>query len=53
VASTSTLRFIDPARLRMWLEEADFDVEGWFGDWDRTPVTAASPEVIVVAAHTG
>jgi ubiquinone/menaquinone biosynthesis C-methylase UbiE len=45
----NTLRFIDPAHLRQLLAEADFTVEGWFGDWDSTPVTPSSPEVIVVA----
>jgi SAM-dependent methyltransferase len=47
--TTSTLRFVDPGHLRELLAEARFDVEGWFGDWDSSPVTAASPEVIVLA----
>jgi ubiquinone/menaquinone biosynthesis C-methylase UbiE len=45
----ATLRFIDPGHLRALLAHAGFTVEGWFGDWDSTPVTASSPEVIVVA----
>jgi ubiquinone/menaquinone biosynthesis C-methylase UbiE len=47
--SASTLRFVDPTHLRGLLEEAGFEVEGWFGDWDRTALTRSSPEVIVLA----
>jgi ubiquinone/menaquinone biosynthesis C-methylase UbiE len=47
--TASTLRFVDPAHLRDLLAQAGFTVEGWFGDWDSTPVTASSPEVIVLA----
>jgi SAM-dependent methyltransferase len=47
--TSATLRFVDPGHLRALLAEAGFTVEGWFGDWDSTPVTASSPEVIVVA----
>jgi SAM-dependent methyltransferase len=52
LTSRSTLRFIDPDRLRRMLEDVSFRIDGWFGDWDRTPVTPASPEVIVVATRT-
>jgi SAM-dependent methyltransferase len=44
-----TLRFIDGDRLRALLTEAGFRVDGWYGDWDRSPVTPTSPEIIVVA----
>jgi ubiquinone/menaquinone biosynthesis C-methylase UbiE len=47
--TASTLRFADPAHLRDLVTQAGFTLEGWFGDWDSTPVTASSPEVIVVA----
>lgn len=47
--STSTLRFLPPDRLRAMVEEAGFAVDGWYGDWDRSPVTATSPELIVLA----
>jgi|tagenome__1003787_1003787.scaffolds.fasta_scaffold20859684_2 SAM-dependent methyltransferase len=47
--TASRLRFVDPVQLRHLLAGAGFTVEGWFGDWDSTPVTASSPEVIVVA----
>jgi hypothetical protein len=33
------------------LREAGYRIDGWFGDWDRTPVTPSSPEVIVVATR--
>lgn len=52
VVSRSTLRFIDPDRLRTLLEDVGFRIDGWFGDWDRTPVTTSSPEVIVIATRT-
>lgn len=47
--SDSTLRFVDPDRLRDLLVHSGFEVEGWFGDWDRSPVGANRPEVIVLA----
>ena len=40
----NTLRFVDPAQLRALLAEAGFTIDGWFGDWDSTPVTATSPK---------
>jgi SAM-dependent methyltransferase len=51
VESSGTLRFIDPQHLRALLEGAGYRIDGWFGDWDRTPVTSASPEMIVVATR--
>jgi SAM-dependent methyltransferase len=45
----NALRFVDPAHLRDLLAQTGFTVEGWFGDWNSTPLTASSPEVIVVA----
>lgn len=47
--STSTLRFLPPDRLRALVEAAGFTIEGWYGDWDRSPVTDHAPELIVVA----
>jgi ubiquinone/menaquinone biosynthesis C-methylase UbiE len=52
VISRSTLRFIDPDHLRTMLEDVGFRIEGWFGDWDRSPVTRSSPEIIVIVANT-
>jgi SAM-dependent methyltransferase len=49
--SRGTLRFVDPQHLRALLEDAGYRVDGWFGDWDRTQVSPASPEVIVVATR--
>jgi SAM-dependent methyltransferase len=53
VSCRSTLRFVDPRHLRRLLEEEGFAVEGWFGDWDRGPVTPDSLEVIVLARPLG
>lgn len=47
--SHSTLRFVDPQHLRELLARTQFEVEGWFADWDRSPVGPTSPEVIVLA----
>ena len=47
--TSSTLRFVDPAHLGALLARAGLVVESWFGDWDSSPLAAASPEVIVVA----
>jgi SAM-dependent methyltransferase len=49
LSCASRLRFVDPEHLLRLLTEEGFAVEGWFGDWDRTPVSASSPEVIVLA----
>lgn len=53
VSCPSTLRFVDPEHLRRLLGEEGFTVEGWYGDWDRGPVTPDSPEVIVLARPAG
>lgn len=50
-SSVSTLRFIDPGRLRSLLTEAGFGVDGWYGDWDLGDVTSSSPEIVVVATR--
>ncbi|MGW0435854.1 class I SAM-dependent methyltransferase [Micromonospora sp. NPDC003197] len=49
--SGSTLRFVDPSRLRCLLAVAGFHVDGWCGDWDRSEVSDTSPEIIVVASR--
>ncbi len=38
--------------LRMMLDSSAFRIEGWYGDWDRSPVTPTSPEIIVLARPT-
>ncbi|WP_026870996.1 class I SAM-dependent methyltransferase [Inquilinus limosus] len=46
--SWSTLRFLDADALAAFLAEAGLAVEAQFGDWDRSPVTERSPEIITV-----
>jgi hypothetical protein len=55
--SSSTLRFLDPSALAAFLAGARLAVDRQFGDWDHTPVTRNSPEIITLArarheAHT-
>lgn len=45
----SDLRFLAADRLAAFLDEAGFRIEAQYGDWDRTPVTPASPEIITIA----
>jgi ubiquinone/menaquinone biosynthesis C-methylase UbiE len=47
--SHSTLRFLDAAQLAQFLAEAGFTIEAQYGDFDRSPLTATSPEVVVIA----
>lgn len=47
--SHSTLRFLDAISLASFLTEAGFAIEEQFGDWDRRPLSEASPEIIIVA----
>ena len=47
--SRSTLRFLDPGSLRSFLSGAGLVISEQFGDWDRQPLTAASPEIITLA----
>jgi SAM-dependent methyltransferase len=47
--SSSTLRFLDRDSLESFLADAGLAVEEQFGDWDRRPPTAASPEIITIA----
>ncbi|MBV8145046.1 MAG: methyltransferase domain-containing protein [Gammaproteobacteria bacterium] len=47
--SHSTLRFLDADTLNSFLGEAGFEVAEQFGDWDRSPVRASSPEIITLA----
>jgi len=49
ITGTGPLRFVDPAHLRALLTESGFAIEGWYGNWDRSEVDQASPEVIVIA----
>ena len=47
--SRSTLRFRGAGSLARFLSAAGLVVEAHFGDWDRSPLTAASPEIITIA----
>jgi len=49
VVATTTLRFMSREELAAFLAEAGFTDTVWFGDWDRSPIAAASPEIIVIA----
>lgn len=47
--SESTLRFLDANALASFLAEAGLAVEAQFGDWDRSPLTDTSKEIITLA----
>ena len=49
--SDSTLRFVDAASLSRFLVDARLAIEQQFGDWDRQPLTDASPEIITIATR--
>ena len=49
LVSRSTLRFFDVVSLSAFLSGAGLTIEEQFGDWDRQPLTDASPEIITVA----
>jgi SAM-dependent methyltransferase len=47
--SHSTLRFLDAERLNTFLEDAGLAINAQLGDWDRSPMTERSPEIITLA----
>jgi SAM-dependent methyltransferase len=49
--SHSSLRFLTANELATALAEAGFVVEEQYGDWDRSPLTDVSPEIITVASQ--
>lgn len=49
VVVPDTLRFMGQAELAGFLTEAGLTDVTWYGDWDRSPVGPASPEIIAVA----
>jgi SAM-dependent methyltransferase len=49
VVVPDTLRFMGQAELARFLAEAGLAGLSWYGDWDRSPASSASPEIIVVA----
>lgn len=52
VVVADTLRFVTHAGLGTLLSEAGFTEVSWFGDWQGSPFTDLSPEIIVVASGT-
>jgi hypothetical protein len=46
--STSTIRFLDGERLAALLDESALIVVEQFGDWDRSPLTTTSPEIVTI-----
>lgn len=46
--SHSTLRFLDRAELAAALTDTGLMVEAQYGDWDRSALTEASPEIITI-----
>lgn len=51
--SNSTLRFLDRCELTVFLSEGGIEVVEQFGDWDRSPFSDGSPELITVARRDG
>ena len=49
VVAPTALRFMSRDELAAFLAEAGFTELEWFGNWDRSPLTATSPEIIVIA----
>jgi SAM-dependent methyltransferase len=47
--SRSTLRFVSADHLDHLLTQVGFAIEERYGDWDRSPFTPTSPEIITVA----
>lgn len=50
--SRSTLRFLDAGTLSSFLADAGLTIEEQYGDWNRSPLTADSPEIITIARPT-
>jgi SAM-dependent methyltransferase len=50
LVAADTLRFMDAGQLAGFLAGAGRTPVAWYGDWDRSPATPASPEIIVIAA---
>lgn len=46
--SQSTLRFLDTDALSSFLSDAGLGIVEQFGNWDRQPLTATSPEIITI-----
>jgi SAM-dependent methyltransferase len=53
LTSSSTLRFLSKDALSTFLTDAGLVVVEQFGDWDRSPLTDTSPEIITIARRRG
>ena len=53
MVATTTLRFMSRDQLAAFLAESGFTNITWFGDWDRSAISSASPEIIVIAGGDG
>ena len=49
MVSHSTLRFLSAKSLEAFLNDAGLVIVQQFGDWDRSPATGSSPEIITIA----
>jgi hypothetical protein len=47
--SRSTPRFLDADSLALFLSNAGLVIEEQYGNWDRSPLTETSPEIITIA----
>lgn len=45
----ASLRFLDVEGVEAALRDARFEVESWYGDWSRGPLTEQSDNIVVVA----
>ena len=43
------LRFLNVESLGAFIDDAGYEIEGQYGDWDQGPVTQASQEIITIA----
>lgn len=50
--SRSTLRFLGPDALSLFLSDAGLEIERQFGDWDGQWLTDTSPEIITIARRS-
>jgi SAM-dependent methyltransferase len=49
VTVPDTLRFMDASQVAAFLTDAGLPDITWFGDWDHSPATPTSPEIIAIA----
>ena len=49
IVGRSRIRFVDLDHLARLLTAADLAPVAWYGDWNRTPLSAMSREFIVVS----